>query len=263
VPPFSPHWNLGFTWKPWIFTHLEADTVFYLDAGATLLRSLGPALEQIRERGYFVVSQGNQLRDIAPPDYLEAFGLSDALAGRPYVAAGIIGFETRGDFFERVIVPTYEDCLRGLGLGFSPAEAAGLNSGLGHHASPTLRDCRHFRWDQTVLNLHLAKELPNAFVNDLDEYAGWRSPRDHPRQVIWSHRRRGDLRYLKRAPYRGPGALGARVWGAWYQLRWLVKLNERFFRRATYVAKARLVIGDALQRRDRLLRRGRAKPDPR
>jgi hypothetical protein len=263
VPAFSPHWSRGFTWKPWIFTHLEADTVFYLDAGATLLRSLAPALEQIRERGYFVVSQGNELRDIAPPDYLEAFALPEPAARRPYVAAGIIGFETGTAFFERVIVPTYEDCMRGLSLGFSAAEAAQLNSGLGYDAAPIVRDCRHFRWDQTVLNLHLAKELPDAFVNDLDEYAGWQSPRDHPRQVIWSHRRRGDFRYLKRAPYDGPGALRARLWGASYEVRWFMKLNQRFLQRATYVAKGRLLIADVLRWRDRLLRRGRAKPDPR
>src|SRR5205823_3718911 len=34
MPHFAPHWAQGFTWKPWIWTHLEADAVFYLDAGA-------------------------------------------------------------------------------------------------------------------------------------------------------------------------------------------------------------------------------------
>src|SRR5205823_3715517 len=98
---------------------------------------------------------------------------------------------------------------------------------------------RHFRWDQTLLNVHLAKEHPDAVVADLDEYAGVRSPREHPRQVIWAHRKPGSLRYLKRAPYAGPGALRARAFGAWFQLRWWIKLHDRFLRPSTYLWKAR------------------------
>ena len=84
-------------------------------------------------------------------------------------------------------------------------------------------------------------------MNDLDEYAGWQSPRDHPRQVIWSHRRRGNMRYLKRVPYAGPGARRARAFGAWYQLRWWLKTNERLFQRSTYELKARKTL-DGLHR---------------
>jgi hypothetical protein len=239
VPPFVPHWAQCFTWKPWIWTQIDADEVFYLDAGATVLRSLEPAIDQIRACGYFLVSQGNQLHDIVPPDYFELYGLSEALAERPYVAAGIIGFRPDGDLFRRVLKPTYEDCLEGRNLGFSAEEAATRNRGLGREEEPVIRNCRHFRWDQTLLNIRVARDLPDAFVNDLDEYAGWRSPHDHPRQVIWSHRRRGSLRYLKRVPYAGPGALRARAFGAWYQLRWWLKMNERYRRRTTYRLKAR------------------------
>ena len=102
-----------------------------------------------------------------------------------------------------------------------------------------IRDCRHFRWDQTLLNIRLARDLPDAYVNDLWEYAGFRSRHDHPRQVIWSHRRRGNLRYLSRVPYAGPGARQARAFGAVYRLRWWLKLNERYRRRVTYELKAR------------------------
>lgn len=239
VPPFVPHWAQGFTWKPWAWTQIEADEIFWLDAGATVLRSLAPALEQIRERGYFVVSQGNELRAIVPPDYFELYGIPARLAARPYVAAGIIGFATRGAFWDRVVLPTYEDCLLGRNLGFSAAEAIGRNRGLGQEQDPVMRDARHFRWDQTVLNAHLAVQLPDAFVNDLDEYAGWRSDHDHPRQVIWSHRRRGSLAYLKRAPYTGPGALRHRAFGASYQLRWWIKLHEMFLQPSSYLRKAR------------------------
>ena len=244
VPPFSPHWAQCFTWKPWIWTQIDADEVFYLDAGTTVLRSLAPALDQIRSRGYFVVSQGNRLRDIVPRDYFELYRLAGSAAERPYVAAGIIGFRPAGDAFRSVLLPTYEDCVKGRNLGFSPDEVASRNRGLGAVSSPVLRDCPHFRWDQTVLNIRLARDLPDAFVNDLDEYAGWQSPHDHPRQVIWSHRRRGSLAYLKRVPYAGPGASRSRMFGAWYELRWWLKLNERLYQSSTYRLKARKTLNE-------------------
>jgi hypothetical protein len=249
VQPFVPHWRQGFTWKPWIWTNLgDGDTVFYLDAGATVLRSLGPALDQVRRRGYVIVSQGNELRDIVPPDYFDLYGLRQELGGRPYVAAGIIGFATGSAFYERVIVPTYEDCLAGRNLGFSPDEVEAKNVGLGRVERPIVRACRHFRWDQTLLNIHLAKELPEAVAEDIDEYAGVRSPSEHPQQVIWAHRRQGNLRYLKRIRYRGRGALRARAFGVYWQVRWRHKLRGRLMRSETYVLKARKLLMQAQAR---------------
>jgi hypothetical protein len=245
VPPFSPHWAQGFTWKPWIWTHLGDDVehVFYLDAGATVLRSLVPALEQVHEFGYFVVSQRDPLRDIVPSDYYALYDLDPALGARSYVAAGIIGFSTSGAFWERVVLPTYDDCLAGRNLGFSAGDLY-RNRGLAHEEEPPIRDCLHFRWDQTLLNIHLAHELPDARVADFDEYAGVTTPREHPQQVIWAHRTRGDLRYLKRAPYTGPGSLRARVFGARHQLRWWRKLNDKWFHRSTYAWKLRKLRND-------------------
>jgi hypothetical protein len=247
VPPFVPHWAQCFTWKPWAWMQLEADRVFWLDAGATVLRSLGPALEQIGLLGYFVVSQGNELQQIVPPDYFERFELPREYERRPYVAAGILGFVPGGDFFRRVLVPTYEDCLGGANLGYSADEVQAKNRGLAYTDRPLIRSCSHFRWDQTLLNIHLCKELPNAAAADLDEYAGWRSARDHPRQVIWSHRRGGSLRYLKRIRYSGRGAPRARAFGAWYQLRWWWKLRGRLFRPSAYLWKARKTLRTALR----------------
>ncbi|HEY8028040.1 MAG TPA: hypothetical protein VIE38_00880 [Gaiellaceae bacterium] len=241
VPHFAPHWSQGFTWKPWIWTHLEADAVFYLDAGATVLRSLEPALRQVTELGYFAVSQGNALRDLVPADYYALYGLDPALGDRPYVAAGIVGFRTEGEFWERVVVPTYEDCLAGRSVGFSTDDAQRRNFGLAHEDAPPIRDCATFRWDQTILNIHLAQALPGAVLGDMAEYAGARTPHEHPRQVIWAHRMRGDLRYLKRAPYVGPGAVRARIFGARYQLRWWRKLHEKWFMRSTYEWKLRSI----------------------
>lgn len=241
MPHFAPHWAQGFTWKPWIWTHLEADSVFYLDAGATVLRSLQPALEQVDRLGYFLVSQGNELRDIVPSDYFDLYAVDRSLASRPYVAAGIIGFRTTGVFWDRVVVPTYEDCLAGRSLGFSAADAARRNHGLAYQEAPVIRDCLNFRWDQTVLNVHLAKQLPDAIVADMAQYAGVRTTREHPRQVIWAHRARGNLRYLKRAPYAGPGAWRLRAFGAWFQARWWVKLHEKYLQRSTYMWKLRKI----------------------
>jgi hypothetical protein len=238
VPPFAPHWSQGFAWKPWVWTHLNTrDVVFWLDAGATLLRSLEPALDQIRDRGYFVVSQGGRLAEIVPRDYYELYDFARERAGQPYVAAGIMGFRVGSEFYERVVVPTYEDCLAGRSVGFSPQEEPFLNRGLQRTAVPTLRDCLHFRWDQTVFNLRLFGAYPEPFVNDLWEYAGFRSKRDHPQQVIWSHRRRGPLTYLTRVPYEGRAALSGRAFGALYRVRWWKRLHAHLFDATTYRLK--------------------------
>jgi hypothetical protein len=250
VPPFVPHWSQCFTWKPWAWMQLEADRVFWLDAGASVLRSLGPALEQIDERGYFLVSQGGELADIVPPDYFASFGLAERFASRPYVCAGIIGFRPGGEFFERVLVPTYEDCLAGRNLGFSPGELSSKNRGIGYMESPPVRNCREFRWDQTILNVRQLLEAPEAVIADLDEYGGWRSPHDHPAQVIWHHRRRGSLRYLRHVPYTGRRARRRRVWGAWYQLRWWLALHRKLSDPSTYTLKARRLLREL--RSDRL-----------
>ena len=248
VPAFAPHWSQCFTWKPWAWTQLEADRVFWLDAGSSTLRTLAPTLQQIDELGYFLVSQGNELRDIVPNDYFERYELSPAFAGRPYVAAGIVGFRPDSEFFERVVTPTYVDCLGGLNLGFSAGEAASRNRGMSRMESPPIRDCPHFRWDQTVFNIHLARALPDARVAGLDEYGGWRSPHDHPTQVIWNHRRRGDLRYLTRVPYAGPRALRRRAWGAWWRARWWLELHRYLFDRTTWTGKARKIARERLGR---------------
>jgi hypothetical protein len=235
VPPFVPHWRQGRTWKTWIWTHVDAERLFWLDAGTTVLRSLESALHQVDERDYFVVSQGHPVGDCIPADYYERFSFPRELAARDTIAAGILGFRPGSDFFERVIVPAHQDAVDGFSLGFSPADVRGRNTGLDDMDVPTLRDCTTFRWDQTVLNIRFYLGVEAPVIADLDEYAGWRSPRDHPRQVIWSHRRTGDLPYLSRAPR----SLRLRAAGTLYRLRWWRKRHERWFTRTPYVLKAR------------------------
>jgi hypothetical protein len=210
MPHFAPHWSQGFTWKPWIWTHVDAEAIFYLDAGATVLRSLSGVVDQIAAQGYWVVSQGHEASAIFPSDWYELYGIERAAAERHAVAAGIIGFRTSGRFWDDVVVPTYEDCLSGRSRGWSANEVDKLNWGFGREESPPVRDARVFRHDQSVLNARLLVAYPNDLVvADLDEYAGFRSPNDHPRQVIWNHRRRGDYRYLGRARYRGAARIEA------------------------------------------------------
>lgn len=238
VPAFAPHWSQGFTWKPWVWTHLDAgELVFWVDAGDTILRSLAPALERVRERGLFVVGQGSRLGDIVPADYWDLYGVPRELAETEYVAAGIIGFRVGGEFYRRVVVPTYEDCLAGRSLGFSADEVPALNRGLQATEAPVVRDCRHFRWDQTVLNLRLFAAYPEPPVEDMWRYAGWKSPRDHPEQVIWNHRRQGDMRYLGRVRFRPGSRLRGRAFAAAFRLRWWRRMHAKYFSPTTYRLK--------------------------
>ena len=138
----------------------------------------------------------------------------------------------------------HDDCLAGRNLGFSPGEVTSKNRGVGQMELPPVRNCKHFRWDQTILNIRFYLALADPVVNELDKYAGWRSPRDHPRQVIWSHRRRGSLRYLKRIRYSGRGAIRARAYGAWIQWRLWLKLHDRLLRPSTYLWKLRKIRAD-------------------
>lgn len=227
----------GRTWKTWIWTHVDADLLFWLDAGTTALRSLRPALDAADERGYFVVSQAHPLSDSIPSDYYALYDFPHELATRDAVAAGILAFRPGSDFYERVIVPTHDDAVQGRSLGFSPGELH-RNTGIDRTEDPPLRDCRHFRWDQTIFNLRLYLGVDEPVVAGLDEYAGWRSARDHPRQVIWSHRRTGGLPYLSGAPASPRG----RMLGLLARARWWRKRHERWFERRTYVLKARAML---------------------
>jgi hypothetical protein len=242
VPAFVPHWAQGRTWKTWIWTHLEADRMFWLDAGATVLRSLAGPLEQVDELGYFVVGQGHPMRPMIPSDYFELYGIDEDLPEREAVAAGILAFDTRSAFFDRVIVPTHEDALLGRNLGFSAGEVEKLNRGLDRLDPPIVRDCPLFRYDQTIFGIRFYQGVQDPVVSDLRKYGGWETSHDHPDQLIWSHRRRGDYRYLWRVPYvwrAAPAgwAFTARFRAAWWRTQHGWKLTP-----GTYVAKIKRLL---------------------
>jgi hypothetical protein len=248
IPPFAPHWRAFFTWKPWIWTHLDADEIVWLDAGTTVLRPLTTVADEIRERGYVLVSQQSPLSDILPHDYYELYGIPVSTGERDYVAAGVIGFATTGAFFDQVLLPTHEDCLRGLNLGYSADEAALWSWGLNREAPAIVRDCPRFRHDQTVLNANLVRAMPDAHVNDLFRFAGPRSPRDHPEQLIWHHRRRGDFAHLTRVPYVARAAPLGLAWGLQFRTRWWIKNRRWLFAPGTYLRKARRIAASPFAR---------------
>jgi hypothetical protein len=249
VPEFVPHWRQGFTWKAWVWMNLEAERLVWLDAGATVLAPLDEALEQIDERGYWVVSQRHPIGEIVPSDYYALYDFPRERSTRTVIAAGLIGFARSSDFFADVAAPTYEDCLEGRSLGFSPGEERRLNNGLNYTAAPVLRDCVHFRWDQTVLNLRFHGAYDDPVIGDFDRWAGRTGPRDHPRQVIWAHRRDGDLRYLTRVPYRLPARVAGLPVGLVLRSRRWWSLHRWAFRPSTYVRKARRMLANGDQGR--------------
>jgi hypothetical protein len=194
-------------------------------------------ISQIEERGYFAVSQETPLSATTPKDYWALYGLSPQLGSHMAIAAGIFGFATHGEFFEEVVVPTYDDCVAGRSLGFSGGDVDRLNEGLYRDLAPTVRDCTHFRHDLTVLNLRFRAAVEDPVVNDLDEYAGFRSPHDHPRQVIWNHRRRGSFRYLMKVPYRAKARPLELAYGAYVALQWWTHTHRWLLRPKTYTGK--------------------------
>jgi len=248
VPPFVPHWRQGRTWKTWIWTHAEADTIIWLDAGVTVLRPLTDFIEQTAERGYFVVSTGVSADKSTPTDYYDLYELPSEFGRRDSITAGILAFERDSPFYENVIEPTFEDAIAGRNLGFSESEVSTLNWGLDKLDRVIVRDCPLFRHEQTTLNIHFYSSIAEPFVNDLYKYGGWLSPHDNPEQVIWNHRRRGDYRYLPRVRYEPRAAVTGIPWGTsvylmgrWRHYRWLFRpsVHARLMRRLLTTGRLR------------------------
>jgi hypothetical protein len=242
VPPFVPHWRQGRTWKTWIWTHLDADTIVWLDAGITVLKPLTDFLTQSDERGYFVVSQGVAAGLSTPTDYYDLYGLSPSFANEISIASGILAFRRDSAFYADVITPTFDDAALGRNLGFSAGEVAKLNHGLDALDEVIIRECPLFRYDQSLLTIHFYRSTTDPYVNDLYKYGGWRSPHDHPEQVIWSHRRSGDMRFLPQVRYRRMTALVAIPWGASVYGRRLARRYFWLLRPSAYAHVARRLL---------------------
>ena len=237
VPPFVPHWAQCWSWKPWIWTHVDAGLLLYLDAGVTVLRELTDPLEQIESRGYFLIGTGHPNEEHIPGAYYPLYDLPDWIRERDCVGANVVGFDPHSSFYGEVVEPTFRDVELGRNLGWSEQELSWRNVGLNHLAEPIVRDAPRFRHDQTLLNIHLYRWSEQPYVNPTAPYAGSVSAQQHPDQLMWAHRRRADYRYLAGLPYATPGArLAGRALGFALQLRSWFNVNGRNPR--AYLAKA-------------------------
>jgi hypothetical protein len=185
MPAFCPFWRSCYTWKTYIFSHPLADLNLYLDAGNQVLRPLDEIFQQISNRGYFTVSQGDVLKTITPPDYKQLSGIGEQYDQEVYITAGIFGFQNTPPI-NTILQKSYEAALTGLCLGFSASEQSRNH---GYDKSSFIRDCPTFRHDQTLLNIFLRQGLGRFYINDLPKYGGWQTPHDHPEQLIWNLRR--------------------------------------------------------------------------
>ena len=158
------------------------------------------------------------------------------------VASGILAFRRSGKFYESVVEPTYADALLGRHLGFSADEVEKLNWGLDRMEEVVIRDCPLFRYDQSLFNVHFYRSIANPRVGDLFKYGGFRSAHDHPEQVIWSHRRTGDYRFLPRVRYRPALAPLGTLWGTGVYLRGRALHYRWLFRPAVHAHVARRLL---------------------
>lgn len=186
-PPATPSfWKLCWTWKPIIWTVPSERYILHLDSGVIVLRSLHLWYLSIRRNGYFALSQGQKLPDIAPKSYLREF-LGDTPVEKAEVfAAGVFGFDALS-IAGAAIRETARSCEEGRALGWSEGEIHRATD----HRDRIVRECKLFRHDQTVLNLALRKHLgTELLVRSQRKYLGVGSPKDHPRQFLWHARRK-------------------------------------------------------------------------
>lgn len=169
VPAFVPHWRRHFTWKPWCWHDAPARTVFWIDAGVTVLKPLDDVFEKTEESGYFVTTSGYPLEVEASEAACRGCGVPPEFRqGKKTLASTLVGLRKDGP------------------VGAIVDEALAVAHTEAHMAA-TLTTHRH---DQAVLSLLLYKYLGSVTIMDEDIYAGWQSPTWTPGQKIWVHRRR-------------------------------------------------------------------------
>lgn len=238
VAPFVAHWAQCWSWKPWILTQVAGDRVLYLDAGTTALRSLEEPLAQIDEHGYFVVGTGHPNREHTPVDYYDLYSLPGWFGDTDCIGGNVIGFAPGSSFYTRVVLPTLADVERGRNLGWSAGEVAWRNVGINELSAPPIRDAPRFRHDQTLLNIHFYTSIEHPYVNPTARFAGSATAEQHPRQLLWAHRRRAAFPYLAAVPYRTRRAKAVgRALGTALQASWWLRVNG--WRPSAYAEKIR------------------------
>jgi len=184
VPSFVSHWNLGYTWKPFIWRQPKERFILHLDAGLVILKSLSSWFLVIEKIGYIAFSQSIQLQKAVPADYMDKHKISIS-PNEEGVCAGVFGFD-RLSSIEKVISETYDLAKDGLALGYSESEIHRVKS----EKENIIRNCERFRHDQTLLNIAFKKHC-SFVVNGRSE--GFK-PFDWPKKnnkkpFIWNSRR--------------------------------------------------------------------------
>jgi hypothetical protein len=205
VPAFTKYWRQCWSWKAWIWKNTPADNFLYLDAGVEVLRNLKPFIGLMDKYGYVLISQSEKehphlVGDITPGELFEKYKLDKKFASDPVIAAGIIGFNKSSKFYNTIVNKVYEAVKEGDNLGWSKPEIT-RNAGIHYMDNPPLRNCKLFRHDQTVLNVLVYKYQKSLVLQLLEKFAGYKTPNDHPEQLVWHHRRHSRLPYIQTLQY--------------------------------------------------------------
>jgi hypothetical protein len=185
VERFVKHWKQNWSWKPYILTQLPHRYVFYFDASNIVLyRSLALWFVAIARNGYFLLENGQTMRQGTPPEYWQLFNLSPTrYLDAPSFGAGLMGFDSKG-FAGDAIAETLARTIKGWNLGRSAQEIRSA------YDQSVIRQCECFRADQTLFNLAFRKHSGgNLVLREELRYCGRGGPADHPRQYLWYSRR--------------------------------------------------------------------------
>ena len=189
IPPFVPHWNLCYSWKPYIYKYSEEAIFLYFDAGCTINGDLSKIYDLIQKNGYFFVNQGQKLKDIIPTEFSKFNFLTDSNQDSTVFAAGIIGINKESLLNRKIIETIFELAKEGYCLGFSKNEKNRDFTNLN-----IVRNCSSFRHDQSIVNAVFRKYLDQIEVQDANIYA---STTLTPDCVIYNNRKLSYYYFLK------------------------------------------------------------------
>jgi hypothetical protein len=188
VERFVKHWKQNWSWKPYILTRVQQRYMLYFDAANIVLyRPWMLWFRAIERNGYFLIENGQNLRQITPLNYWNLFGLEESLLGDALTfGAGLMGFDRRG-FAGNAVAEVLALTIQGWNLGRSAQETRNT------YDFSIIRECECFRADQTLFNLAFRKFSSKELVlRDELKYCGRGGAEDHPRQYVWYSRRRRD-----------------------------------------------------------------------
>ena len=206
VPMFVPYALKCWTWKPWIWSNVNAERVLYLDAGAEVMGSLQEAVENIDKYGYFVVSQhghlagGHTVNQVIPKDYYQQFDISKEFDSKEVVGSGVVGFRKDSEFYKQVIGESLRYAKDGYTLGWSKGELS-RNKEIHKLDNPTIRNCQYFRHEQTLLNIFFYKFTKDPRVMPMNRYASLEA---NPNALICIQKHEHSLEYLDAINYKVP-----------------------------------------------------------